>query len=38
MFDMFGSPCRKVEIVSKSAGSLNRVMWCTYVKRGQCGI
>ena len=40
MFDMFASSCRKVEklIVSKFAGSLNTVLWRTYVKSGMCGI
>ena len=36
LFDIFKSPCRRVEIVSKFAGSLSMVLWRTYVKRGQC--
>ena len=36
LFDMFGSPYRRVVIFSKFARSLNMVFWRTCVKRGQC--
>ena len=35
LFDMFGSPCRRVVMLSRFAGSLNMVFRRTCVKRGQ---
>ena len=34
LFDMFGSPCWRVEILDKSTGSFNMVLTRTYVKHG----
>ena len=32
LFDMFGSPCSRVEILSKFTGTLNVVLWHTCVQ------
>ena len=36
LFDMFGSPYRRVVMLNKFAGILNMVFRRTCVKRGQC--